>query len=176
MHRGLDETIRDARMLTLRGFSLPETTPNDHERLKKLNPPFLFRVALKTKEIMIEEELRVRRSVLYNDERSLKSYLSLCSSSFIRNPTICLLLHPFAIDRARKMTMIAEGTEAKRQEDAITKRKRELEDKKRWEGSSMFLAACFALIIPRRPGGLHLIDSRIEAVGLGTPIELVPLL
>ncbi|EGG05172.1 uncharacterized protein MELLADRAFT_116908 [Melampsora larici-populina 98AG31] len=93
--KGLDETIRDARMLTLRALSLPETTPNDHERLKKLDPPFFFRVALKTKEIIIEEELRVRR--------------------------------------ARKMTMIAEGTEAKRQEDAITKRKRELEDKKRWE-------------------------------------------
>ncbi|KAG0152305.1 hypothetical protein CROQUDRAFT_649673 [Cronartium quercuum f. sp. fusiforme G11] len=93
--QGLDETIRHARTLTLRGLNLAETIPNDHERLKKLNPPLYDRVALKTKEIIIEEELRVRR--------------------------------------ARKMTMIAEGTEAKRQEDAITKRKRELEDKKRWE-------------------------------------------
>lgn len=30
--------------------------------------------------------------------------------------------------------MIAEGTEQKRQEEAIAKRKRELEDKKQWEG------------------------------------------
>jgi len=93
--RGLDETIKDARMLTLRRLNLPETTPDDHEKIAKLNPSFQFRVALKTKEIIIEEELRVRR--------------------------------------ARKMTMIAEGSEAKRQEDAIAKRKRELEEKKRWE-------------------------------------------
>lgn len=93
--KGLDETIKDARMLILRGLHLPESTPDDHEKIKKLNPSFQFRVALKTKEIIIEEELRVRR--------------------------------------ARKMTMIAEGSEAKRQEDAIAKRKRELEEKKRWE-------------------------------------------
>ncbi|KAH9463300.1 hypothetical protein Pst134EA_015383 [Puccinia striiformis f. sp. tritici] len=93
--KGLDETIKDARMLTLRRLNLPDSTPDDHEKISKLNPTFQFRVALKTKEIIIEEELRVRR--------------------------------------ARKMTMIAEGTEAKRHEDAITKRKRELEDKKRWE-------------------------------------------
>ncbi|POW00361.1 hypothetical protein PSTT_13191 [Puccinia striiformis] len=85
-----NETIKDARMLTLRRLNLPDSTPDDHEKISQLNPTFQFRVALKTKEIIIEEE-------------------------------------------ARKMTMIAEGTEAKRHEDAITKRKRELEDKKRWE-------------------------------------------
>ncbi|OAV92422.1 hypothetical protein PTTG_07979 [Puccinia triticina 1-1 BBBD Race 1] len=93
--KGLDETIKDARMLTLRRLNLPDSTPDEHEKLATLNPSFQFRVALKTKEIIIEEELRVRR--------------------------------------ARKMTMIAEGTEAKRHEDAIAKRKRELEEKKRWE-------------------------------------------
>ncbi|MBW0519801.1 hypothetical protein O181_059516 [Austropuccinia psidii MF-1] len=93
--KGLDDTLRDARMLTLRSLRLPDSTQDDHEKLKKLNPSFQFRVALKTKEIIIEEELRVRR--------------------------------------ARKMTMIAEGTEAKRQEDAIAKRKREIEEKKTWE-------------------------------------------
>ncbi|KAI8450224.1 hypothetical protein BY996DRAFT_7400354 [Phakopsora pachyrhizi] len=91
----LDQTIKDARMLTLRSLSLPDSTPDEHEKLQRLNPSFKFRVALKVKEIIIEEELRVRR--------------------------------------ARKMNMIAEGTEAKRQEDSIAKRKRELEEKKQWE-------------------------------------------
>ncbi|KAI9604645.1 hypothetical protein KEM48_002400 [Puccinia striiformis f. sp. tritici PST-130] len=75
--KGLDETIKDARMLTLRRLNLPDSTPDDHEKSRNLIPLFNF--------------------------------------------------------AARKMTMIAEGTEAKRHEDAITKRKRELEDKKRWE-------------------------------------------
>ncbi|PLW09126.1 hypothetical protein PCANC_21581, partial [Puccinia coronata f. sp. avenae] len=92
---GLDETIKDARVLTLRRLNLADGTADDHAKLAALTPSFQFRVALKTKEIIIEEELRVRR--------------------------------------ARKMTMIAEGSEAKRQEDAIAKRKRELEEKKRWE-------------------------------------------
>ncbi|KAI7949724.1 hypothetical protein MJO28_008545 [Puccinia striiformis f. sp. tritici] len=105
--KGLDETIKDARMLTLRRLNLPDSTPDDHEKISKLNPTFQFRVALKTKEIIIEEELRVRR--------------------------------------ARKMTMIAEGTEAKRHEDAITKRKRELEDKKRWEGTFHTISRLFLL-------------------------------
>ncbi|EFP89300.1 uncharacterized protein PGTG_15479 [Puccinia graminis f. sp. tritici CRL 75-36-700-3] len=87
--KGLDETIKDARMLTLRRLNLPDSTPDEHEKLAKLVPSFQFRVGLKTKEIIIEEELRVRR--------------------------------------ARKMTMIAEGTEAKRQEDAIPKRKPRVE-------------------------------------------------
>lgn len=36
--------------------------------------------------------------------------------------------------RANKMTMIAEGAEAKRVEDAVEKRKRKMEDDKKWEG------------------------------------------
>ncbi|KAM0791905.1 hypothetical protein ACM66B_004159 [Microbotryomycetes sp. NB124-2] len=35
--------------------------------------------------------------------------------------------------RVTKMTMIAEGAEAKRQEDAIAERKRKIEEKQRWE-------------------------------------------
>lgn len=34
------------------------------------------------------------------------------------------------------MTMIAEGAEAKRQEDALAERKRKAEEKERWEGAS----------------------------------------
>lgn len=37
--------------------------------------------------------------------------------------------------RVRKMTMIAEGAEAKRQEDEIERRKRKVEDDKKWEDS-----------------------------------------
>lgn len=32
------------------------------------------------------------------------------------------------------MTMIAEGAEAKRVEDAVTERKRKMAEKERWEG------------------------------------------
>lgn len=39
--------------------------------------------------------------------------------------------------RANKMTMIAEGAEAKRVEDAVEKRKRKIEDDKKWEGESL---------------------------------------
>lgn len=45
--------------------------------------------------------------------------------------------------RANKMTMIAEGAEAKRSEDAIEKRKRKIEDDKKWEGESCFLFCPF---------------------------------
>ena len=37
--------------------------------------------------------------------------------------------------RVQKMTMIAEGAEASRVEEAVEKRKRKVEDDKRWEGS-----------------------------------------
>lgn len=37
------------------------------------------------------------------------------------------------------MTMIAEGAEAKRVEEAQEKRKRKMEDDKKWEGESLFL-------------------------------------
>lgn len=44
--------------------------------------------------------------------------------------------------RANKMTMIAEGAEAKRAEDVIEKRKRKMEDDKKWEGESL----CFHVV------------------------------
>ncbi|BGP19276.1 hypothetical protein JCM10213_008206 [Rhodosporidiobolus nylandii] len=100
----LDEVISDARMLILRAIGLPRDTPDDHE---KLRPPHMGggpgkgdedlkeRVKKKTKELLIEEELRRRR--------------------------------------VNKMTMIAEGAEAKRVEDAVQERKRKAEEKERWE-------------------------------------------
>ncbi|KAL8280196.1 hypothetical protein RQP46_007526 [Phenoliferia psychrophenolica] len=93
--KALDETIGDARMLVLRELGLVRTLPDDDENLVKLKPDLKERVRVKTKEILIDDELRRRRVM--------------------------------------KMTMIAEGAEAKRVEDSIEKRKRKVEDDKRWE-------------------------------------------
>ena len=41
--------------------------------------------------------------------------------------------------RVQKMTMIAEGAEAKRAEDALAERKRKAEEKERWEGAAVSL-------------------------------------
>lgn len=49
------------------------------------------------------------------------------------------------------MTMIAEGAEAKRQEDAIEKRKRKMEDDKKWEGQ-----------LSRWPKSLHVLTAHIR--------------
>lgn len=46
----------------------------------------------------------------------------------------------FATGRVQKMTMIAEGAEAKRVEEAIEERKRKMEEKQRWEGAQAFFA------------------------------------
>ncbi|KAJ8292399.1 J domain-containing protein spf31 [Rhodotorula toruloides] len=94
----LDETITDARMLVLRELGIPRETPDDDERLRppKLPAPDLKeRVRKKTKDLLIEDELRRRR--------------------------------------VQKMTMIAEGAEAKRVEDAVAEKKRKMEEKERWE-------------------------------------------
>lgn len=95
--KALDETIGDARMLVLRELGLVRTLPDDDPNLVKLDPDLKERVRRKTKEILIDDELRRRRVM--------------------------------------KMTMIAEGAEAKRVEDSIEKRKRKVEDDKRWEGT-----------------------------------------
>ena len=83
-------------MLVLRELGLVRTLPDDDENLVKLRPDLKERVRIKTKEILIDDELRRRRVM--------------------------------------KMTMIAEGAEAKRVEDSIEKRKRKIADDKRWEG------------------------------------------
>lgn len=98
--KALDETIGDARMLVLRELGLVRTLPDDDPNLVKLDPDLKERVRRKTKEILIDDELRRRRVM--------------------------------------KMTMIAEGAEAKRVEDSIEKRKRKVENDKRWEGQSHF--------------------------------------
>ncbi|KAK4049212.1 DnaJ sub C member 8 [Microbotryomycetes sp. JL221] len=94
--KALDETLQDARMLVLREQGLPRDTPDNHDKIRTLkDPEFKERVRLKTKEILIDDELRRRR--------------------------------------VTKMTMIAEGAEAKRAEEALVERKRKVEEKQRWE-------------------------------------------
>lgn len=44
--------------------------------------------------------------------------------------------------RVNKMTMIAEGAEAKRKEDEIAARKRKAEDQQKWEGAFSCSSSC----------------------------------
>ncbi|KDE04615.1 hypothetical protein MVLG_04994 [Microbotryum lychnidis-dioicae p1A1 Lamole] len=92
----LDNIILDARMLVLRAEGMAPITPDTSPRVTSLtNPDFRERIRLKTKELLIDQELRRRR--------------------------------------VNKMTMIAEGAQAKKDEEALEKRKRKMEDDKRWE-------------------------------------------
>lgn len=55
------------------------------------------------------------------------------------------------------MTMIAEGAEAKRVEEAVEKRKRKVEDDKRWEGAS-------TPFFSQTPADRYFADSREDRV------------
>jgi len=62
----LDAAINEARSTILKGLSLPTSTPDDHPKLKGLIPPFKAQLRQKSKDILIEEELRRRRSIKMN--------------------------------------------------------------------------------------------------------------
>ncbi|KAH9002929.1 hypothetical protein EDB86DRAFT_96952 [Lactarius hatsudake] len=62
----LDAAINQARSTLLKGLSLPTSTPDDHPKLKGLSPPFKTQLRLKSKELLIEEEVRRRRAVKMN--------------------------------------------------------------------------------------------------------------
>lgn len=125
-------------MLVLREVGLPRDTPDDHE---KLNPPAMKdpdlkeRVRRKAKEIMIDDELRKRRCAAqgWGLSFSLSAPLSRSADPHCTN------------NRVQKMTMIAEGAEAKRAEDALAERKRKMEEKERWEGQSVTRLLTLAL-------------------------------
>jgi DnaJ family protein C protein 8 len=59
----LDAAINQARLTLLKGMSLPSSTPDNHPRLKGLTPPFKTQLRQKSKELLIEEEVRRRRYV-----------------------------------------------------------------------------------------------------------------
>jgi len=62
----LDAAINQARSTLLKGMSLPTSTPYDHPKLRDLTPPFKAQLRQKSKELLIEEELRRRRAVKMN--------------------------------------------------------------------------------------------------------------
>jgi DnaJ homolog subfamily C member 8 len=57
----LDAAINEARSVLLKGLSLSTSTPDDHPKLRGLTPPFKVQLRQKSKEILIEEEVRRRR-------------------------------------------------------------------------------------------------------------------
>jgi len=62
----LDAAINQARSTLLKGMSLPTSTPDDHPRLRGLTPPFKAQLRQKSKELLIDEEVRRRRAVKMN--------------------------------------------------------------------------------------------------------------
>lgn len=58
----IDKTLADARMLILRSLNLPPETPDTHDKVRFLLPPLRERMKQKAKEILIDDELRRRRT------------------------------------------------------------------------------------------------------------------
>ena len=64
----LDAVIKQARLLVLKGLTppLPASTPDSDPALRALNPPFKQQVRAKSKELLIDEEVRRRKAVKMN--------------------------------------------------------------------------------------------------------------
>ncbi|TEB34511.1 chaperone regulator [Coprinellus micaceus] len=62
----LDAVINQARKRVLEDLELPTTTPHNDYKLKGLNPTFKQRLRAKSKELLIEEELRRRKAIKMN--------------------------------------------------------------------------------------------------------------
>jgi len=59
----LDGVIKAARNEILKALQLPTTAGDDHPKLKTLKPPFKEQLWAKSKEMLIDEELRRRRAI-----------------------------------------------------------------------------------------------------------------
>ena len=92
------------------------TAADDHPKLKDLKPSFKEQLRAKSKQMLIDEELRRRRSVEQN----------WCCFGYLD------LIH--RVDRAVKVQMTNEGREAQAKEQEVIQRKRKAEDDKVWEG------------------------------------------
>lgn len=57
----LDALIAEARLVILKAHSLPSSTQDEDPKLKELNPPFREQLRAKTKEMLIDEEVRRRK-------------------------------------------------------------------------------------------------------------------
>ncbi|KAF8515419.1 DnaJ-domain-containing protein [Hysterangium stoloniferum] len=62
----LDAVIRQARLLLLKELSLPTSIPDDDDRLHTLQPSFKSRLRVKSKELLIEEEVARRKAIKMN--------------------------------------------------------------------------------------------------------------
>jgi DnaJ family protein C protein 8 len=112
----LDAAINQARSTLLKELSLPTSTPDDHPKLEGLTPPFKAQLRQKSKELLIEEELRRRRCVYcrHDDMADLDKTLD---------------------RRAIKLNLANEGFEARKKEEEAATKKRKAEDDVKWEGN-----------------------------------------
>jgi len=62
----LDAAIKEARILVLRSMNLPQSITDDDDRLKHELPAFREKVKAKSKEVLIEEEVRRRTAIKVN--------------------------------------------------------------------------------------------------------------
>ncbi|EIM91069.1 DnaJ-domain-containing protein [Stereum hirsutum FP-91666 SS1] len=62
----LDATISQARIQLLKSLSLPPSTTDDDPKLKDLKPPYKAQLRAKSKDMLIEEELRRRKAIKMN--------------------------------------------------------------------------------------------------------------
>jgi len=61
----LDATIAEARLRLLRSLDLSASTQDDDPKLRALVPPFKVQLRAQAKELLIEEEVRRRKSVIF---------------------------------------------------------------------------------------------------------------
>ena len=57
----IDAVVLQARLLLLKANELPTSIEDDDPRLKKLTPPYKTQLRVKSKELLIDEEVRRRK-------------------------------------------------------------------------------------------------------------------
>lgn len=94
-----------------------------------MNPPFKTMLRAQSKDLLIDEEVRRRKSV----------YL-FC---------VCLLGlgTQILLARAIKMNLANEGLEARKKDEEVATKKRKAEDDKHWEGALLFFSTCRRTLI-----------------------------
>ena len=122
----LDAAIASARTTLLRSLSLPTGLMDDDPRLHNLaddpkmqeqglTTPWKIMLREKIKEVLIEEEVRRRKSV---------------GLVIIRGVVLTV---PFV--RAIKLNLANEGLEARKKEEEVAAKKRKADEDKAWEGA-----------------------------------------
>jgi len=62
----VDAVIMQARAMVLKDLSLPISTEDDDPKLKSVNPPLKVQIRAKSKELLIDEEVRRRKAIKMN--------------------------------------------------------------------------------------------------------------